>query len=419
MEEQQCLVIDSGAFMTKCGYAGDDAPRGVFRTLVGRPRHRGAIAGNSCKNVYIGDEAQSKRGILTLRSPIKHGVVENWDDMTDVWDHTIRTELRTVPEENAVLLADAPGNRPEARERMAAIMLEKFQVQSLCCISAPALALYASGRTTGIVMDSGEDTTHIVPLYEGYPISHATVTRRGMGGRAIQDRVMRLLCEAGYSFTGSSEVQELLCDIKEKMCFVRNEAGVQRMPFDGRYELCDGQVIYLDDTVRAGAPEALFRPALSGNFHEYEYVPGSTIARGSLDIWTMVANRAGLPKDVRRLIAQQCNYGPRNLDDAGLPFLIQESILRCDEDLRSELWNNIILSGGNTMWPGFSERLIQDIRLMSASRTKVISPPERKYSVWIGGSILASLSTFEQLVVTKGDYEENGGHRIVNRRFLV
>lgn len=161
------LVVDNGSGMCKAGFAGDDAPRAVFPSIVGRPRHQGVMVGMGQKDSYVGDEAQSKRGILTLKYPIEHGIVINLDNMEKIWHRANYNELCVALKEHPILLTKAPEFEGQGEDDSDHVR-DPNSPAMYVAIQA-VLSLYPSCHTTGTVMDSGDGVIHTVLIYEGTP----------------------------------------------------------------------------------------------------------------------------------------------------------------------------------------------------------------------------------------------------------
>jgi actin-related protein len=227
----------------------------------------GIMVGMDNKEAYVGDEAQAKRGVLNLKYPIENGIVNNWEDMERIWHHAFFNELRVAPEEHPALLTEAPQNPKANREKMTQILFETFNVPSFYVAIQAVLSLYASGRTTGIVVDSGDGVTHTVPIYEGYALPHA-ILRIDLAGRAVTDWYAKIIMELGMTFSSSAE-REIVRDIKEKLGYVALDYEAELTKYkesaanDKPFELPDGNVITIRDQRFRGA-ELLFKPSFIG-----------------------------------------------------------------------------------------------------------------------------------------------------------
>jgi len=349
--------------------AGEDQPCCTFPSIVGRPKQANIMRGTEDIEYYIGDQAQAKRGILMISYPIEHGIVTDWADMEKIWHHCFYNGLRVQPQEHPVLLTEAALNPKANRERMATIMFETFYVPALYVSLQAVLSLYASGRTTGIVADVGDGVTHIVPIYEGYCMPHA-ISRANLAGRDLTEYLGKILSERGVSLKNSAE-REIVRDVKEKVCYIAEcfeeelEIGSSSASVPSRidvtYELPDGNIVTLGSE-RFRCPEALFKPELLGR------------------------------------------------EARGLHQMLYDCIQLCEIDIRRELYANIVLSGGSTLFPGFGKRVQDEVARLAppTMRIRVFFPDDRKHSVFIGGSMLSDLDTFPSMCVTKREYSEKG-----------
>jgi len=371
MEENPAVVIDNGSGMIKAGVAGEDAPKAYFPSVVGIPRFE-KIHGADEKDFYVGQDAVKKRGVLTLEYPLTNGIVQNWDYMTKIWHYTYHNELKVDPSDQPVLLTEAPLNPKKNREEMVEIFFEQFKVPNFYVFTQAVLSLYASGRTTGLVVDSGDGVTHIVVVYDGYSIQHA-VNRMDVAGRNLTEYMQKHLAEDGYSFKSTAE-KEIVKEIKEKICYVALDYQKDLAEFEENqskksvYNLPDGQNITVGN-LAIRTPECLFQPKILG------------------------------------------------LDVKGIHEFVHDSVQKADIDLRRDLYENITLSGGTTMFEGLPERLNKEVSSLvpSTVKVKIIAPVERKYSVWIGGSVLSTLATFQSSWITQAEFAETGPS-IVHRK---
>jgi actin beta/gamma 1 len=375
MSDSQAVVIDNGSGVTKAGRAGDDKPSAVFPCIVGRPKSGSVIPGSENKDLYIADEAQKLRGVLNVSYPVEHGIVTNWEDMIKIWEHTIYNELRVEPAECSVMFTEAPMNPKANREQMIDIAFNTFNFKGFYVGIQAVLAMFSTGRTTGIVLDSGDGVTHAVPIYETYSVPHA-VTKAMLAGRDVSAYLMKILTERGWNFETTAQFQ-IVRELKEKMCYAsldfkkdQEECNSKewKEKFEKPYNLPDGNQLVIGSE-RYRATELMFQPTLVG-------------------------------KDV-----------------PGVHLLLYKSIMECDLDVRKSLWENVILSGGNTMFENYSDRLLLELKALApaALSPKVIAQPDRKYAVFIGAAQLAGLSAFQNSWITRQEFDENGAG-YVNRK---
>ncbi|KAL0078614.1 actin family [Phycomyces blakesleeanus] len=379
MDATKTLVVDNGTGFVKCGYAGSNFPEHVFPSVVGRPilRAEEKVGNLEIKDIMIGDEAAALRNSLQMSYPMENGIIRNWEDMRHLWNYTFDEKLKVDPRDCKILLTEAPMNPRANREQMAQIMFEEYGFQGAYVAIQAVLTLFAQGLLSGVVVDSGDGVTHIVPVYEGY--APANLTRRlDVAGRHVTRYLIKLLLLRGYAFNRTADF-ETIRQIKEKLCYVSydleldQKLGNETTTLVENYELPDGRVIKVGSE-RFEAPECLFQPHLV------------------------------------------------DVEAGGMAEMLFNTIQSADIDIRADLYKHIVLSGGSTMYPGLPSRLEKemkqlyltnvldgDVSRLNKFKIRIEDPPRRKHMVFLGGAVLADImKNKDSWWVTKQEWEEQG-----------
>ncbi|CAK0836380.1 unnamed protein product [Prorocentrum cordatum] len=375
IDEDVVVIIDNGSGVCKAGLSCDKDPRAIFDEVVGKPRK--TCRSSLEKEFYYGDQVNAVRDKLALSYPLENGIIENFEHMELLWEYTFFEALKVNPCKHPVLLTEPPYNPKPNRERMVEIMFDVFAVPALNISIQGVLALLGTGRTTGLVLDSGEGVTHTIPIFDGYGLPHC-INRLDLAGRELNTLLAKLLAQEGTTLTTTSQ-QHHVRQMKEQHCYVALNPSAE-IAQSVEYRIPGEKPITLTDE-RWKCPEALFSPSLVG------------------------------------------------VESVGVGGLVWESISKCEIDLRKKLLGNIVLSGGSTQFPGFAARLAQDLRGYAPSGSKAHikvvgakecglgqddqSQPERCLAVWEGAKVQANLRSLqEDQWMTIEDYDEYGASYI-------
>jgi len=393
------VVIDNGTGYTKMGYAGNYEPNFIVPTLIATkneekaPKVKDEILD---LDFYIGEEAQAKRPLYDVDYPIRHGIIDNWDNMEKFWQRCLYQYLNCYPEEHYVLLTEPPMNSPENRELTAEIMFETFNVPGLYIAVQAVLALCASllskggggdSKITGTVIDSGDGVTHVIPVVEGYVIG-SCIKHIPLAGRDVTNFVLDQLRARGENFP-ADDALNIAKTIKEKFCYVCPDLVKEYKKYDSD-------------------------PA--DKIKQYQGINSKTNQPYSVDV------------GYERFLGPELFFSPEIFSSdwtETLPNVVDQTIQACPIDTRRPLYNYITLSGGSTMFKHFTNRLQRDIRAKTDKRfeltkatfkdidlkpvdVNVVTHQFQRFAVWFGGSMLASQAEFLGFFHTKKDYQEQG-----------
>eukprot|EP00928_Gymnodinium_smaydae_P073031 TRINITY_DN562_c0_g1_i1.p1 TRINITY_DN562_c0_g1~~TRINITY_DN562_c0_g1_i1.p1 ORF type:complete len:451 (+),score=120.58 TRINITY_DN562_c0_g1_i1:159-1355(+) len=384
MDEQDVIVMDNGSGYLKVGFSGEDAPRAVLPTAVAttilddaREDEHSAAADNAAQKkpqAFYGEEAVAQKGNAHITWPVQRGEIQlnmpSKEAMESLWEHAFHTHLGLEQEELPIIIADPmPLGQSSyaARQWMAEVMFEKLKVKSLAIFNTAVLSILSTGRTRGLVVEMGEGLTQAVPVFEGYAIPHA-IFKMEVAGQDITSKVQQVMeSQDGREYAADWSVMKAL---KEKVCAVAPDMkhvalGIDNADEEARsFELPDGKIIKVGSDIRLGGPEIIFG--------------------------------AGDPSTFR-----------------SVQKICMEAINTCDVDLRKDLVKSLVVAGGTSMLPGLAPRLRSELGSMLqpqqpdlASQIDICVDSQRRHAAWIGGSMFASLSTFDLVAISKQEYEE-------------
>ena len=361
--------------------------------MIGRPVLRYEEKGKGqLKDIMVGDEAAELRSMLQISYPVDKGIVKDWDDMIHLWDYTFNKMKVSDFQDRRILLTEPPLNPKKNREKLLEVMFEKYGFEGVNISVQAVLTLYAQGLMTGVVVDSGDGVTHIIPVWEGFEISHLT-KRINLAGRNITEYLIKLLLLRGYAFNRTADF-DTVRQIKEKLAYVAIDPKAEQTLAEETtvlvqsYTLPDGRVIRVGQE-RFQCAEVLFKPSLV------------------------------------------------DVDGPGVAEALFDCIQSADIDLRPDFYKHVVLSGGTTMFPGLPSRLEKELRALhdknvlkgrgdapgaAASgagtppahgekrlKIRIEDPPRRRHMVFLGGAVLADIMRDkDRFWALRSDYLEKG-----------
>ena len=419
------VVIDNGTGFTKMGYAGNLDPDFVFPTAIADLAKKSSLSvstKNDEYNYYIGDEAvriAAESQNHTLFYPMQKGIVENWDMMEKYWHQSIYNYLKCDPQEHYFVLTEPPMNPPENRENVAEIFFETFNVPGLYIGVQAVFALMGCNSTfdqnssteldelisedqrkaiselTGVVVDSGDGVTHVVPICDGYVLG-SNIKHIPIAGRSITKFMEQMIRERAEPIK-TEDLYLATMDLKEKHGYVADDLLEEYAKFDTKQE-----------------NEETKKPKQSKSFKKF---------KGTGKISGQEYNiRVGY----ELFLGPESFFSPEIIDKnwkMSLDETIDNTIQQCPIDYRRKLYSNIVMSGGSTQFKNFDKRLMKSLQVRVDDRLKknatedfkpkpikvrVTNNLAQKHVVWLGGSTLASKNDFGRIVHTREEYLEKG-----------
>ena len=377
-DEVGAMVLDMGGTSTRCGYGGEEGPRSVIPSVVGfLPEDAADAATQTGKaaqhKTLIDQQLGLPRAGLELRPALVDGLISEWDAVERLWHHALVGTLRSDPAEHPLLLSEPTHTTVEIRAKTVQLMFEKHAPPALYLANNAVLTSFAFGRPTSLVLKSGGTTTSAVPVYEGHVMTKG-LTRSTITGDALSDLLVQTLQAKGDV-------------LRPRTTFVRRESPAG----SGTFAVTNVDPTLTSSSFRTHWTRDLAKDmktrccrtslfphliAVSEDVEKYEMPDGSTVDLKADLVWGLAEKmftRAGEQPGAPGSDESKPGVVPAGTTPAALTFpdLVEQAVNKVDVDLKRELYGNIIASGGNTLWPGFSQRLGRILGTRLPQRVKV------------------------------------------------
>ena len=404
-DEVSSLVLDLGTFNFRIGYSGEDSPRTVFQPIIGK--------NPNSKNLFFTESSLRffKPNTKILKFMNKNGTIENYDLFESTIDNLLELNLSIDLKDHPIIFSEPSLHNKEHRKNLTEFMFDKYQIPAIYICKSAVLSSFSCGRSTCLVFDSGHNLSYSVAVSDGYALQKSLL-KSDVAGAYINDLVRKKIENRNieirpfYSFkknkidNNNYEIEMINNEILKNVDKTYEDFWKNEILRDLK-ETC---LLTCEDQIPYNTENDTFTVTQMAQSINYELPDGNTIE--------LIEDRMLLIERVFNIIKDHPGFG-------GYHKMINDAITKTDIDIRKDLFSNILVCGGNTLFPNFPERLQKQLNSSKMqARWKIISHQsntEKKFASWIGGSILSSLGTFHQLWLSKQEYEENGA-KIIERK---
>lgn len=402
-DEISSLVFDIGTFNSRFGYSGEDTPKYVFQTQVGISSSQSQQSQDIKSKNFIGETELRyfRPGIKVVNPMNNQGYIENQDEFEMLLNHVYSSCLKIESKENPVLFSEPGIHNKDNRTFLSQLMFEKFGTPAMFISKTPVLSAFSCGRSTCLVFDSGASSTYATPVHDGY-VLQKTQIKYDIGGDYISNELSKVLFNKNIRLTPHYRFEK---EILENGSFKTNFLDENLFSgVDKSYEQFWMKEIVreMKESSLSISEESVLGKELNLKPTNYELPDGCNVDLNEERL-TILESLFNTNKDIAGF--------------NGFHSMIIDAINKGDVDIKKEMFSNIFVAGGNTLFAGFPERLQRQLINFAPSNVKIKvlthpSPSERRFSSWIGGSILSSLGTFHQMWFSKQEYEEHGASLI-------